>query len=99
MRFALLQLVSDFLAALVFLALYLWSDNLNLATTAAIAVGLAQFGYLKLRRRPIDAMQWLALALVLALGAATLISQDGRFIMLKPTLVHWAIGALMLRSA
>ncbi len=97
MRFALLQLMSDFLSALVFLALYLWSDNLSLATMVAIGVGLAQFGYLKLRRRPIDAMQWLALGLVLVLGAATLVSQDGRFIMLKPTMVHWAIGAVMLR--
>ena len=40
-------------------------------------------------------MQWLALGLVL--GAATLITQDSRFIMVKPTLVHWAIGAVMLR--
>jgi intracellular septation protein len=78
MRFALVQLVSDFLSALVFLALYLWSDNLSLATAVAIAVGLAQFGHLKLRRRPVDAMQWLALGLVRVLGAATLISQHGR---------------------
>ena len=52
---------------------------------------------MKLTRRPIDVMQWLALGLVLVLGAATLITQDSRFIMVKPTLVHWAIGAVMLR--
>ena len=52
---------------------------------------------MKLTGRPIDAMQWLALGLVLVLGAATLITQDSRFIMVKPTVVHWAIGAVMLR--
>ncbi len=52
---------------------------------------------MKLRGRPIDLMQWLALGLVLVLGAATLITQDSRFIMVKPTVIHWAIGAVMLR--
>ena len=47
--------------------------------------------------RPIDAMQWLALGLVAVLGAATLITQNGRFIMAKPTAIHWAIGTVMLR--
>ena len=42
-------------------------------------------------------MQWLALGLVLVLGAATLVTQDSRFIMAKPTVIHWAIGAVMLR--
>src|SRR5215510_10531342 len=97
MRAALLQLLSDFLSAIVFLVLYLLTDSVTLATSIAIAVGLAQFAYLKWRARPIDAMQWLAIVLVLGLGAATLISQDSRFIMLKPSLVHWAVGAVMLR--
>jgi intracellular septation protein len=97
MRSALMQLLSDFLSAIVFLVLYLLTDSVTLATAVAIAVGLAQFAYLKSLARPIDAMQWLALVLVLGLGAATLISQDSRFIMLKPSLVHWAVAAVMLR--
>jgi intracellular septation protein A len=97
MRTALQQLLLDFLSAIVFLAIYALSDSVTLATTIAVAVGIAQFGVMKLSGRPIDAMQWLALGLVLVLGAATLISQDSRFIMVKPTVVHWAIGAVMLR--
>src|SRR5215510_12297598 len=97
MRSALLQLLSDFLSAIVFLVLYLLTDSVTLATAMAIATGLAQFAYMKWLARPIDAMQWLAIVLVLGLGAATLISQDSRFIMLKPSLVHWAVGAVMLR--
>ena len=97
MRTALQQLVSDFLSAIVFLAIYLLTDSVTLATSIAVAVGMAQLAVLKLTGRPIDAMQWLALGLVLVLGAATLITQDSRFIMAKPTVIHWAIGAVMLR--
>ena len=97
MRTALQQLVSDFLSAIVFLALYLATDNVTLATSVAVAVGIAQVAVMRLTGRAIDAMQWLALGLVLVLGAATLITQDSRFIMVKPTVIHWAIGAVMLR--
>jgi intracellular septation protein len=97
MRTALQQLVSDFLSAIVFLALYLATDNVTLATSVAVAVGIAQVAVMRLAGRAIDAMQWLALGLVLVLGAATLITQDSRFIMAKPTVIHWAIGAVMLR--
>jgi intracellular septation protein len=97
MRTALQQLASDFLSAIVFLAIYLATDNVTLATSVAITAGIAQFAFMKLTGRPIEAMQWLALGLVLVLGAATLITQDSRFIMVKPTLIHWAIGGVMLR--
>ena len=97
MRTALQQLITDFLSAIVFLALYLTTDSVTLATSVAVAVGIAQFTFMKLTGRAIDAMQWLALGLVLVLGAATLITQDSRFIMVKPTVIHWAIGGVMLR--
>jgi intracellular septation protein A len=97
MRTALQQLLTDFLSAIVFLAIYGLSDNITLATATAVGVGIAQFAFMKLTARPIDAMQWLALGLVVVLGAATLITQDSRFIMVKPTVIHWAIGAVMLR--
>jgi intracellular septation protein len=97
MRIAFVQLLSDFLSAIVFLAIYGTTDNLYLATGAAIAVSLAQFIVFKLRRRPVDAMQWLVLGMVVVLGSATLITQDSRFIMVKPSIVHFAVGAVMLR--
>lgn len=97
MRTALQQLISDFLSAIVFLALYLTTGSVMLATCVAVAVAIAQFAYMRLAGRSIDLMQWLALGLVLVLGAATLLTEDSRFIMVKPSIVHWAIGAVMLR--
>jgi intracellular septation protein A len=97
MQTALRQLFSDFLSAIVFLVAYGLSGDVYLATGAAVGVALAQFASMRLRRQPIDTMQWLALGLVLVLGAATLITLDSRFIMVKPTVIHCAIGAVMLR--
>ena len=97
MRTALVQLLSDFLSAIVFLIIYGATDNLYLATGAAIAVSIAQFAVAKIRGQPLDPMQWLVLGMVIVLGAATLITQDSRFIMVKPSIIHFAVGAVMLR--
>ncbi|HET7155541.1 MAG TPA: septation protein IspZ [Hyphomicrobiaceae bacterium] len=91
------QLLSDFLSAIVFLVVYGLSDNIYLATAAAVGVAAAQVAIMKSRGRPVDAMQWLVLGLVLVLGAATLITSDSRFIMVKPSIIHCAVGAVMLR--
>jgi intracellular septation protein len=99
MRTALAQLLADFLSAIVFLAIFVSTEDLYLATGAAIAVSFAQFAVAKIRGRPVDAMQWLILGMVVVLGSATLITQDSRFIMVKPSVVHFAIGAVMLRRA
>jgi intracellular septation protein len=97
MQTALRQLLSDFLSAIVFLVVYGISDNIYLATAAAVGVATAQVALMKSRGQPIDAMQWLVLGLVLVLGAATFITSDSRFIMVKPSIVHCAVGAVMLR--
>jgi intracellular septation protein A len=97
MQIALRQLFFDFLSAIVFLIVYLLTDNLYLATGLAVAVSLAQVVAAKWRNQPVDPMQWLVLGLVLVLGAATLIANDSRFIMIKPSIIHAAIGVVMLR--
>jgi intracellular septation protein len=97
MQTALLQLAEDFLSAFVFLGLYLATGNLPLAVGMAMAVGVAQFALAKWRGRRLEAMQWLSLALVIVLGGVSLVTDDPRFIMVKPTIIHFAIGAVMLR--
>jgi intracellular septation protein len=97
MQTALLQLAEDFLSAFVFLGLYLATKNLPLAVGAAMAVGAAQFARAKWRGRRLEPMQWLSLGLVIVLGAVTLVTNDSRFMMAKPSFIHFAIGAVMLR--
>lgn len=97
MQTALLQLAEDFLSAFVFLGVYLATGNLPLAVGLAMAVGVVQFALAKWRGRRLEAMQWLSLGLVITLGAVTLITNDSRFMMAKPSFIHFAIGAVMLR--
>ena len=97
MKQALRQLLSDFLSAILFLVVYLVSGNLVAAAALAIAAGLAQFARLKLNGRPIEPMQWMSLGLVVVLGGLTLVTQSPRFMMVKPSIVHFAIAGIMLR--
>ena len=94
---ALLQLAEDFLSAFVFLGVYLTTGNLSLAVGLAMAVGVAQLALAKWRGRRFEAMQWLSLGLVIVLGAVTLFTNDSRFMMAKPSFIHFAIGVVMLR--
>jgi intracellular septation protein len=42
-------------------------------------------------------MQWTSLGLVVVLGGATILTQNPRFMMAKPSIVHFAVAAAMLR--
>jgi intracellular septation protein len=42
-------------------------------------------------------MQWLSIGLVVVSGAATMLTSDARFVMLKPTVIYCIVGAYMLR--
>jgi intracellular septation protein len=97
MQVALRQLAEDFLSSFVFLGFYLATGSLPLAVGVGMAVGVAQFALARWRGRRLEAMQWLSFGLVIVLGAISLITNDTRFIMAKPSFIHFAIGAVMLR--
>ena len=42
-------------------------------------------------------MTWASLGLVVLLGTATLLTNDPRFVLAKPSIAHFAIGAVMLK--
>ena len=90
-------LAADLFSTLLFVGLYAATHSVYLATGLGIAAGVLQIAYLKLRRSPIDAMQWMSLGLVVVFGGASLFTHDPRFIMFKPTLIYAAIGVVMLR--
>ncbi|HUN50941.1 MAG TPA: septation protein IspZ [Candidatus Sulfotelmatobacter sp.] len=91
------EFFNDLLSTIFFFAVYALLGNIFIATGAAIAVGIVQIVLMRARGKPIDAMQWLSLGLVVVLGGATLLTQNPRFVMLKPSAIHSAIGAVMLR--
>jgi intracellular septation protein len=97
MKDALVKLGTDFLSAIVFLTIYLTTGNVVLATSVAIAGAVAQVVYSRVRGRPLGFMTYASLALVIVLGSATLLTNDPRFVLAKPSIAHFAIGAIMLR--
>jgi intracellular septation protein len=94
---ALIQLADDFVSAIAFVVVFAWTRNLVISSAAAILVAIGQALYGVARKKPWTAMRWMALALAIFLAGLTLLTQDSRFIQLKPTLVHFAIGAVMLK--
>ena len=97
MKRALTHLLSDLLSAILFFAVYIVSGNIIAAAAIAIAVGLAQLGAMKLAGRRIEPMQWMILGLVLVLGTATILTESPRFMMVKPSIGHFAVALIMLR--
>ena len=97
MKDVFVRLGTDFLSAIVFLTLYLTTGNVVLATSVAIAGAVAQVVYSRVKRQPLGFMTYASLGLVMVLGSATLLTNDPRFVLAKPSIAHFAIGAIMLK--
>lgn len=91
-------LLADFLSTIFFVAFYAVTGSVRDAIILGIAVGIAQIGYMLYARKPIAAMQWMSLALVIVLGGASLATANPRFIMVKPSIGFFAVGAIMLKK-
>ena len=91
------KLAADFFSTILFLAIYLATDNVLLATGVAIAGAIAQVIYARVKGKPLGYMTYASVALVIVLGSATLLTNDPRFVLAKPAIGHFAIGAIMLK--
>jgi intracellular septation protein A len=90
-------LLLDMASTFFFLALYLATKSIPLSVALGIALGFAQIGWEYARGKPIDTMQWLSLFLVVGSGAATLLTADPRFVLIKPSVIYAIVGAVMLK--
>jgi intracellular septation protein A len=90
-------LLLDMASTVFFLVVFLLSKNIPLAVALGVALGVAQIGWGFVRKRPIDTMQWMSLFLVVGAGTAALITNDPRFVMVKPSLIYLVIGVVMLK--
>jgi intracellular septation protein len=90
-------LLLDMASTFLFLVIYLLTKNVTLAVVLGMALGVAQIGWQFAHKKPIDTMQWMSLFLVLGAGAATLMTNDPRFVMIKPTVIYTVVGIVMLK--
>ncbi len=90
-------LALDLASTILFLAVYLLSDNLFLAVGLGMALGVTQIAWQFHRKQPIGSLQWLSVVLVLASGTATFLTHDPTFVMLKPSVIYCIVGLVMLK--
>lgn len=69
-----------------------------LATAVAIVATIAQIGYLLARRKKVEPMLWMSLAIISFFGGATIYFNNETFIKWKPTVLYWCFGAVLLFS-
>lgn len=90
-------LLLDLASTVVFLVLYLLTHNTVLSVGVGVALGFVQIGIQLVRHKPIDTMEWMSLFLVVAAGAATLLTNDPRFVLFKPSVIYAIVGVVMLK--
>jgi intracellular septation protein len=90
-------LLLDMASTLFFLGVYLLTRSIGLSVTLGVALGVAQISWEYARKRPVDTMQWMSLFLIVASSAATLLTANPRFIMVKPSLIYVVVGVVMLK--
>ena len=90
-------LLLDLASTLLFVVVFLFTHNTYLAIGLGVALGVAQIGTKFARKTPIDTMEWLSLFLVIAAGTATLLTDDPRFVLFKPSVIYAIVGIVMLK--
>ncbi|MCC7484847.1 MAG: septation protein A [Burkholderiales bacterium] len=74
-----------------------WSYyDIFVATAVAIATTIVQVAWVWARRRRVDNMLWITLAIMVLFGGATLAFRDPTFIKIKPTVLYWAFAAVLI---
>jgi intracellular septation protein len=97
MKDVFVRLATDFFSTIVFLIVYFATGNIVLTTAVAIAGAIAQVIYGRIKGRELSFMNWASLGLVIVLGGVTILTKDPRFVLAKPAIAHFAVGAIMLK--
>lgn len=93
-----MKFLFDLFPVLLFVATYMLTGSIYVATAVIIPATLAQVAFAKWKFGKVDKMLWASLVLIVVMGGLTLVLQDKRFIMWKPTLLYW-LFALILAGA
>jgi intracellular septation protein A len=90
-------LALDMASTLVLLAVLRITGDIMIAAGVGVAIAFAQVGVTLARRQPVHTMLWLSLILVTASASASFLTNDPRFIMVKPSIISAVVGAVMLK--
>jgi intracellular septation protein len=82
---------------LFFAAFKVW--DIYTATAVAIGATVLQIGWVWLRHRKVEPMQWVSLGIIGVFGGATLFLHNETFIKWKPTVLYWLFAVVLMASA
>jgi intracellular septation protein A len=91
-------LLLDLASTIFFLVLFLLTQNMMLSVGLGIALGASQIAIQLVRRKRVHIMEWLSLILVVAAATATLLTDDLRFMLFKPSVIYLIVGFVMLKA-
>ncbi len=90
-----MKFLFDIFPVILFFAAFKFYD-IYVATAVAIAATALQIGWVWIKHRKVDNMQWISLGLIVAFGGATLLLRDETFIKWKPTVLYWLFAVVLL---
>lgn len=93
-----MKFLFDLFPVILFFAAFKLGD-IYLATGVAIAATFVQIGWSWLRRRKVENMMWISLAIISVFGGMTLLLHDETFIKWKPTVLYWTFALVLAASA
>ncbi|WP_237155451.1 inner membrane-spanning protein YciB [Oryzibacter oryziterrae] len=91
------HLAQDLLSTLVFAAALTLTGRLDVAVACGVLLGIGQvlWSWYSVRRLPL--FQVISLVMVIGFGTASLIADDPRIAMFKPSVIYAVIGVVMLK--
>jgi intracellular septation protein A len=95
--YALRPLASDFFPTIVFAVLVAMHASVPVATGGALGAAVLQIAFQKLTKRDVPLLQWASVGLVVVFGTVALVTNDARFLMIKPSIIYVAVGVVMLK--
>ncbi|HXS06099.1 MAG TPA: septation protein IspZ [Rhizomicrobium sp.] len=90
-------LFMDLASTILFFCVYALTHNTRLAVGLGLALAASQIGWNLLRKKPVDALQWISAVVVLASGSAAIVTNNPQFVMAKPSVIYLLVGIPMLK--
>lgn len=90
-------LLMDLASTILFFSVYALFHNITAAVALGLALAIGQIGWQFVQRKPVDALQWISVVVVLSSGSATLMTNNPQFVMLQPSVTYILVGSAMLK--
>jgi len=88
----------DLASTIFFLILFLITHNTLLSVALGAAVGVVQIAIPLIQRKPVHTLEWMSLFLVIAAGTATIVTDEPRVMLIKPSVIYVIVGIAMLKA-